>query len=150
MKIRENVNKHSEIKEVSGKDGVKVAHSKGASFQNHLHKMEGKDFQQKIHNLANKIIEQGEKFSKRIDVRELKVYKSMISEFLNEVVSNSHKFSKENSLDRRGRYKVFAMVKKVNEELDELTKEVLSTEKDNLAILRKIEDIRGLIIDLTL
>jgi uncharacterized protein YaaR (DUF327 family) len=53
-------------------------------------------------------------------------------------------------LDRRGRHKVFAVIKKVNEELDDLTREVLTDEKDRIKILKKLDDIKGLILDLFL
>ena len=36
----------------------------------------------------------------------------------------------------------------MNEKLEELTREVLSSERDNLSILGRIEDIRGLILTL--
>jgi len=71
-------------------------------------------------------------------------------EFLDEAVRGSSRFSKESFLDRRGRHRVFATIKIVNEKLEELTREVLSSERDHLAILGKIEDIRGLILDLVL
>lgn len=87
---------------------------------------------------------------KKVDIRELKIYKNLISEFLDEAVNNSHKFSKESFLDRRERYKVYATVKKINSSLEELTKQVLSDEKNNIGILKNIEDIRGLILDITL
>jgi uncharacterized protein YaaR (DUF327 family) len=38
----------------------------------------------------------------------------------------------------------------VNEELEDLTKEVLKEEKDNLKILRSMEDIRGLLLDIVM
>jgi uncharacterized protein YaaR (DUF327 family) len=53
-------------------------------------------------------------------------------------------------LDRRGRHRVYALVVKIDEELDNLTEEILSSEKDNLAILQKLDDIRGMLLDLTL
>ena len=53
-------------------------------------------------------------------------------------------------MDRRGRHRLYATVKKVNEKLEELTKEVLSSERDHLKILGRIEDIRGLILDIVL
>ena len=78
----------------------------------------------------------------------LKVYKKLISEFFDETVNNSHKFTKQNFLDRRGRHRVYAVVKTVNKELDELTNDVLNSEKDNIKILKRLDDIRGMILDI--
>ena len=44
-------------------------------------------------------------------------------------------FSRENFLDRRGRHRVYGMIKRVNVVLDELAGELIKEEKDTLAIL---------------
>ena len=150
MKITDAVSNKSNMQEISGKEDRKVSDSKESSFQSQLKRVETQNFEEKIQNLASQIATQGEKLGKKVDIRELKIYKNMISEFMDEAVGNSHKFSKESFLDRRGRHKVYAVVKKVNDELENLTKNVLSQEKDNIKILKSIDDIRGLILDLTL
>ncbi|HHX17410.1 MAG TPA: YaaR family protein [Clostridium sp.] len=148
MRIKETVNNTVSIQGISNKEDKKIIEGKETSFNNHLKQLDELGFEEKIKHLVNKIEEQGEKLSKKIDLRELKIYKRLISDFLDEVVSNSHKFTKDSSLDRRGRYKVYATIKKINKELDELTQDVLKGEKDNIAILKRIEDIRGLVLDL--
>ena len=83
-----------------------------------------------------------------MDVRDMKYYRSLIQEFMNEIVSRSHKFSRENFLDRRGRHRVYGMIKLVDATLDELATELLKDEKDHLIILGKIDEIRGLLLDI--
>ena len=68
---------------------------------------------------------------------------------MNEVTANSHEFSRENFLDRRGRHRVYGIVKEVDKSLDDLAQELLKDEKDNLAILGKIDDIRGMLMDIS-
>lgn len=150
MKVSESLNKASNLSEISGKEDRRVSGNQEANFQSHLRRIESTNAEERIAGLVNKIIEQGEKLGKKADIRELKIYKNLISEFMDEAVNNSHKFSKKNFLDRRGRHKVYAIVKKVNENLENLTKEVLSSEKDNIKILKSLDDIRGLILDLSL
>lgn len=150
MKVNETLNKTSNIVGAVGRDDRKLSEGKEVTFQNQLKRVESDNFEQYIKDLATKIFEQGQKLSKKVDIRELKLYKNMISEFLDEAVNNSHKFSKESFLDRRGRYKVYATVKKINTGLEQLTEQVLKDEKDNIGILKNIEDIRGLILDITL
>ena len=91
---------------------------------------------------------QGERLSKRRDVKDMKHYRGLIKEFLNEVVSRSHAFSRENFLDRRGRHRVYGVIRLIDENLDELAQELMKDEKDNLAILSKIGEIRGLLLDI--
>ena len=72
----------------------------------------------------------------------------LIREFMNEVVFRSHKFSRENFLDRRGRHRVYGLIKLIDSNLDELAQELVKDEKDHIAILSKIGEIRGLILDI--
>ncbi len=150
IKVGETLNQRSSISEIGGREDKKVAESKTGSFQAQLIRVEGETQEERIRNLAAMIFEQGDKLGKKVDIRELKVYKKMISEFLGEAVNNSHKFSKESFLDRRGRYRVYATIKKINEEVANLTTDVLSEEKDNIKILQRLDDIRGLIMDMFL
>ncbi|AEV70465.1 YaaR family protein [Acetivibrio clariflavus] len=150
MKIREGLNSAASIAEVTSSEHKKTSNVNSNTFQSQLRKLEGQNLEERIKCLVDKITEQGQKLAKKVDVKELKIYKKLISEFLDETLNNSRKFLKESFVDRRGRYRVYAIIKKINSELDELTKDVLSTEKDNLRILQRIEDIRGLILDITM
>ena len=85
--------------------------------------------------MMQEITMQGEKLGKHMDVRDMKHYRRLIQEFMNEIVNRSHKFSRENFLDRRGRHRVYGMIKRVNVVLDELAGELIKEEKDTLAIL---------------
>ena len=67
---------------------------------------------------------------------------------MNEIVSRSHSFSRENFLDRRGRHRVYGIIRLVDETLDELAQELVKEESDNITILNKIGEIRGLLLDI--
>lgn len=105
--------------------------------------------QSRLTLMMEDITMQGKKLGKHMDVRDMKHYRSLIQGFMNEIVNRSHKFSRENFLDRRGRHRVYGMIKRVNVALDELAGELLKEEKDHLAILSKIDEIRGLLLDIT-
>lgn len=111
--------------------------------------IEEKDLQEKLGNMMREITEQGEKIAKHMDIRDMKKYRELVKGFLNEVVNRSHKFSRENFLDRRGRHRVYGIVKMVDENLDNLAKELVKDEKDHLAIVGTIDDIRGLLLDVS-
>lgn len=111
--------------------------------------IEEKDLQEKLGNMMQEITEQGEKIAKHMDIRDMKKYRELVKGFLNEVVNRSHKFSRENFLDRRGRHRVYGIVKMVDENLDNLARELVKDEKDHLAIVGTIDDIRGLLLDVS-
>ena len=106
------------------------------------------ELQARLQTLMEAITMEGDKISKKKDLRDVKHYRGLIKEFLNEVVSRSHAFSRENFLDRRGRHRVYGIIRLIDENLDELTRELMKDEKDNLAILSKIGEIRGLLLDI--
>lgn len=118
------------------------------TFDVRLKKVSSENYETRIASILEQISVQAEKMSKKVDIKELRAYKKLVSEFLDEAVYNSHKFTKENKLDRRGRHRVYALVKQINKNLEDLTQEVLKEEKDNLLILQKLDDIRGLMLDI--
>ncbi len=103
----------------------------------------------KLTNLLNDISVQGKLLSEHMDVRDMKRYRGLVKEFLNEVVNRSHKFSRENFLDRRGRHRVYGMIKLVDEKMDELASALVADEKDHIDILDRVDEIRGLLLDIT-
>ena len=107
------------------------------------------ELKEKLSGLRDEITEQGKKISEHMDIRDMKKYRSLVKDFMNEVVNRSHKFSRENFLDRRGRHRVYGLVKLVDKNLDELAGELVKEEKDHIAILGKVDEIRGLLLDIS-
>ena len=106
------------------------------------------DLQARLNTLMEEITMQGDKLAKKRDIRDMKKYRGLIKDFMNEIVTRSHKFERENFLDRRGRHRVYGMIKLIDENLDLLAAELLKEEKDHLLILGKIDEIRGLLLDI--
>ena len=110
--------------------------------------IEEAELQARLNSLMEEITMQGEKIAKRKDIRDMRRYRGLIKDFMNEIVSRSHSFSRENFLDRRGRHRVYGIIRLVGETLDELAQELVKEESDNITILNKIGEIRGLLLDI--
>lgn len=110
--------------------------------------IEERDLQARLNFMLDEISGQGKKLAKHMDVKDMKHYRELIKEFMNEIVNRSHKFSRENFLDKKGRHRVYTMIKLVDKNLDELAMELIKDEKDHIAILNKIDEIRGLLLDI--
>ena len=110
--------------------------------------IEESQLQQRLTSMMEEITMQGEKLAKHRDVKDMKKYRGLIKDFLNEIVNRSHEFSRENFLDRKGRHRVYGIIRLVDKNLDELAQELVKDEKDNLSILEKIGEIRGLLLDI--
>jgi len=98
--------------------------------------------------MMEEITRQGDLLGKKRDIKDMKKYRTLIKEFMNEIVSRSHEFSRENYLDRHGRHRVYGIVRLVDENLDSLAQELMKDEQDHMAILQKIGEIRGLLLDI--
>lgn len=106
------------------------------------------DLQAKVDALLNDITAQGNRIAQHMDIRDMKKYRGLVKDFLNEVVYRSHKFSRENFLDRRGRHRVYGIIRLIDKNLDELASELVEDEKDHIAILDRIGEIKGLLLDI--
>lgn len=111
-------------------------------------KIEDAELKEKLNGLMSQIDEQGKKLADHMDIRDMKKYRGLVKSFINEVVNRSHSFERENFLDRRGRHRVYGMVKLVDKNLDDLAQELVSEEKDHLSILGRVDEIRGLLLDI--
>ena len=87
--------------------------------------IEEQELQARLSMMMEEISKQGKKLSKKMDVRDMKKYRSLVKDFLNEVINRSHAFSRENFLDKKGRHRVYGIIKLIDQNLDELAQELM-------------------------
>lgn len=120
----------------------------GDDFKFTLNKVSSDNLLERLNNIINDISLQGKKLAKHMDIKDMKIYRSLISDFMQQIVANSHEFKRQNFLDKRGRHRVYGIVKLVNKELDMLAQELIKNEKNQIYILDKTGEILGLLLDL--
>lgn len=148
MKIR-NVNRsESGTRGTQGTGAVGSPAVKSIVFKKTLSDMSKHQREAHISSLIKRIDEQGAKLGDKADIKEFEIYRKLIRGFIEDVISFGYEYSKESAFGYRGRHRFYATVKIIDEKLDALAKEVLSEHKDNIAILSKIGEIRGLLLDL--
>lgn len=118
------------------------------TFKLKLEELEQEEIRIELKSLYDKIETQSNKLSNKLFIDDLINYKKLVKDFLNISVKNSHIFFKENSLDRRGRHRIYSLVKKVDQELDELTQEFLDMENNRIDILKRLSEIQGILMDI--
>ncbi|ACM59640.1 hypothetical protein B0S90_0792 [Caldicellulosiruptor bescii] len=128
-------------------DQRRVERSKD-SFSNYVKQLEKDEIINRIKELINKIDSLGKSLAERLDLSTLKEYKKAIRELLGYTVFSSHEYFSESLFGRKGRHKVFGIVKKIDEKMDMLTQEILKKEADNLKVLSYVGEIKGLLVDL--
>lgn len=77
----------------------------------------------------------------------LRRYRGLVQAFLDTVLHQAYEVQQQTGLDHRGR-RVYFLVRRVNEALEELARLTLSRHADPLALLEKLGEIRGLLVDL--
>ncbi len=132
----------------TGTGNGKVRKSTGGSFSDNLGGFERENEREQLEKKLKEIAEKGKFVKEKMELRDLIEYKSMIKEFLEHTVRFSYKYSKESKFGRDGSYKIMGIVKKVDEELESLTQEMMSSEKDRLKIVEKISGLQGMLVDL--
>ena len=110
--------------------------------------IEEKELQARLVSMMEEITMQGKKLAKHRDIRDMKQYRTLIKSVMNEIVNHSHQFSRENFLDRKGRHRVYGIIRLIDENLDKLAQALVEDEQDNIDILKCIGEIEGLILDI--
>jgi len=113
-----------------------------------LRKLSDESLSARLHALIGDISEQGKKIARHADFNDFKNYRRMVKEFINEVLTHSHMLNREDILNRRGKHKTYTIIRVINQDLDDLARELLKIEKDHLTILEKIDELQGLLLDL--
>ena len=102
----------------------------------------------KMTKMMQDIEDQGKILSTSQTVEDLKKYKKLVKEFMDDAVNNGLKLEEQRGFNRRGRTKVYKIVKEVDSKLIDLTNAVLDKEKNGLKILNMVGEIKGLIINM--
>ena len=147
MKIDEKKSRKSAAAGFSVGGERKAAPAQGASFQNVLGQTS-----QKIETdrLWLAVEEQAERLKRRLDLVELRKYQEQVRRFLARVLGDAYKLQERIVRDQRGRQKVMTVIGLVDDKMGELADMIVKEEKDRLGILAKIDEIRGLMIDMVM
>lgn len=90
------------------------------------------------------IDEAGRRLAKRPIRGEIARYRALVGKFLKEASRQTNLVDKK--LDRRNR--AFVLVKQIDQKLDELTEMLISGQDQSLEILARLNEIRGMLVDL--
>ena len=98
--------------------------------------------------LLGRVDEAGKRLLKQPSMETLRSYRSAVRGFLKEALRGSYQMKGESRWDRRGNRRVFSVVQRLNQALEELTTAVLEKNAEPMTMMAKIDEIRGLLIDL--
>ena len=131
-------------KSIQTKSNIKEKKVEGSKFSTMLDLENKEQTEQEIKKMLDDIDIVGKRLASRRRLKDAKEYKKKIQRYLSFVVKNAYKLKKEPGPFNYG---IHIKIDVINEKLDEMTKELINKEKDNIDIANKIEEIRGLIVD---
>ncbi len=137
----------NEVMNIIEPQGKKID-SKQEQFISKFDEIQSQHVRDHLEDLYVAVTDQAKKIGEKMELQEIVKYKKLVREFLDVATKNSHRFSKQNFLDRRGRHRVYCIVKRVDRELEALTKDFLNQEVDRLNIINRLDDIRGMLLDI--
>jgi uncharacterized protein len=92
--------------------------------------------------------QQGERLVRTQNFNELEKYKDLVKAFIIKVTKDLYHLRSSDGGAGQTNQKVYVILQKVDLELDALTKQVLSKQKTQLKILERLDQIKGLLLDL--
>jgi len=128
----------------------KATHSlapKKIQFKKSLEDSIKKELRKKLDFLVKEIDREGEHVVRTKTLDSLHKYKKLVQNFLAMAVKNSYLLSEKINLNPRGKQNILILVEKIDSSLEELMQMVVDKEVDNLNLLEKVGEIRGMLID---
>jgi uncharacterized protein YaaR (DUF327 family) len=101
-----------------------------------------------LENLLDDVYEQGEELKNSPTFEHIKSYKKSVKRFMDYIVKNTVKIEEKISGVNILKRKRFTLLEIVDTKLESLVSEVLRSQKDQVSILKKVDEINGLLVDL--
>jgi uncharacterized protein YaaR (DUF327 family) len=125
---------------------VQASDKKG--FLDVLEQQEPLLWQESLNKVLRQLDDLGGRLVRSFSLFDLKSYKDLLRHFLKETQGRVYVMRQQVGWSRFGKSKLYQRIERINLELDELTKITLNQQKDPLKMLNKLDEIRGLLVDL--
>ena len=96
----------------------------------------------------DRVDENGARLKRSMEKEDMKKYKQSVKEFLRFIQQEVARARKSHSWDNRGNLKTYTIIEKIDRKLEELQQGFLQSQSDALEVVHKIDEIRGLMLDL--
>lgn len=117
-------------------------------FKEKLSEINQQEIKERLDKLFSIVEEQGKKLQKSLDKKDMIEYKKRVKDFLRILNKEFVRAKQSFSWDGRGNMKSYTIVEKINVNLEVLQELFLEEQADALEVLKKVDEIRGLLMDL--
>lgn len=144
MRINNDIGRSDEVK----KSRLKPAASSEVSFQDKLEAVNEEVVKEKLDRLLGLVDEYGDKLKETLDEKDLQAYKKQVNKFLRLLQKEFARTRQSFSWDNQGNLKTYMIIEKINKKMELLQQEFLEDQSDVLEVVSRIDEIRGLLLDL--
>ncbi|MPM15989.1 hypothetical protein SDC9_62363 [bioreactor metagenome] len=120
----------------------------GSSFQQQLSGQLAEDYRQRLEEILRDLDSQATAILERADLVKFEQYRARISQLLGELVQNGYRTKSERILSFRGSQRTYYSIHIIDQKLETLAKELVDRNLEQLTFLSRVDEIRGLIMDL--
>ncbi|MCX7883809.1 MAG: YaaR family protein [Caloramator sp.] len=138
------VNRAVNTSNIKNSNSITNKNIKSESFSLALDMANKDQTEQRLMDMLKEIENLGKKLISTRSLEDAKIYKAKIQEYLSFVVKNVYTLKKESSPFNYG---VRVRIEIINKKLDEITKELIENQKSTIEFADKIEEIKGLLVD---
>ncbi len=119
------------------------------AFRERLAQAQAGQLNERIERAIAQIEQLGARLAESLSLADLKRYKQAVASLLRDVTHHMVQVRTQMEWDSQAwEHRTLVTIRKVDEELEKLTQLVLSQEQDRLAILERIGEIKGMLLDL--
>ncbi|MGM0414520.1 MAG: YaaR family protein [Bacillota bacterium] len=119
-----------------------------SSFQDKLEAVNEENVREKLDTLLDYVDQYGEKLKETMDKKDLQAYKEQVKEFLKIIQKEFARTRQSFSWDNQGNLKTYMIIEKINNQMEKLQEEFIQDQADVLEVVSRIDEIRGLLLDL--
>jgi len=125
-----------------------VSATSEGSFRDRLTKAQAGQLGERIERALAEVDQLAARLSETLNLADLRRYRQAISSLFKDLTSNMFQVKSEMEWDSQAwEHRTLVTIRKVDGELEKLTDMVLNHEQDRLAILEKIGEIKGMLLD---
>jgi uncharacterized protein YaaR (DUF327 family) len=124
--------------------------SSGESFQGQLGSQLKENYRRHISGLLDDLSGLSDSLLGVIDINAFEKYRGLIRELLTGIVRNAYLIDSEQPTDGAGRRRSFESVSIIDSKLDALARDILKQSGEKLDYISRVDEIRGLILDMLL
>jgi hypothetical protein len=106
------------------------------------------DQKRTLDDILRSLDEQGKRFQEKPTMEELIKYKTLVRKFLDRTVRQSMKVQEHKGMRKIQGQKLYKQIEIIDQKLSDLTLIILQKEVKNINLMSKLDEIRGLLLDL--